>query len=124
VIADTSEVEYDLTNRFFTRRKASDGSVITSEVLSVRIGQRYFFDPTFGGALVPGMRNVFFPLNTFTAFAFEDQLRRFSPVITRIRYTPAERYAMDFRMDYDQNVHKLRASSIQGALIEQKGLSP
>ena len=27
VLADTSEVEYDLTNRFFSKRKMSDGSI-------------------------------------------------------------------------------------------------
>ncbi|PYV38249.1 MAG: hypothetical protein DMG06_26170, partial [Acidobacteria bacterium] len=75
----------------------------------------YFFDPTFGGALVPGRRNVFFPLNTLTAFAFEDGYRRFSPIISRVRFTPAQRYSVDFRMDYDPQYQRLRASSISGS---------
>ena len=121
VLADTSEVEYNLTNRFFSKRKMSDGSTTTSEFLSIRIGQRYFFDPTFGGALVPGQRNVFSPLDSFTAFAFENVVRNFSPVILRVRYTPAERYAVDFRMDYDPVVHMFRASSISGSTYLSKG---
>ncbi|MFN8005592.1 MAG: hypothetical protein U0V70_00905 [Terriglobia bacterium] len=121
VLADTSEVEYDLTNRFFTKRKMSDGTVAASEVLSIRIGQRYFFDPTFGGALVPGQRNVFSPLDSFTAFAFENIVRNWSPVIMRVRYTPAERYAVDFRMDYDPVENTLRASSISGSTYLSRG---
>jgi LPS-assembly protein len=115
ILSDTSEVEYGLNNRFFSRRRTSDGGYTTGEFLSVRIAQKYFFDPTFGGALIPGRRNVFYPLNTLTAFAFEDSYRRFSPIITRIRFTPASRYQADFRMDYDQQAHKIRAASVSGA---------
>lgn len=121
VLADTSEVEYDLTNRFFSKRKMSDGSMTTSEVLSIRIGQRYFFEPTFGGALVPGQRNVFSPLDGLTAFAFENEVRNYSPVILRVRYTPVERYAVDFRMDYDPVVRMFRASSLSGSAYLSKG---
>jgi LPS-assembly protein len=116
IISDTNEVEYSIANRFFSRRPTSDGGHTTSEFLSVRVGQKYFFDPTFGGALVPGQRNVFFPLNTLTAFAFEDAYRRFSPIITRIRFTPASRYDAEFRMDYDQQAHKIRAASVSGGV--------
>lgn len=115
ILSDSNEVEYGLSNRFFSRRRTSDGGYTTGEFLSIRIGQKYFFDPTFGGALVPGRRNVFFPLNTLTAFAFEDSYRRFSPIIARIRFTPASRYEADFRMDYDQQAHKIRAASVSGS---------
>lgn len=115
IISDTNEVEYSIINRFFSKRRTSDGGNTTSEFLSIRIGEKYFFDPTFGGALIPGRRNVFFPLNTLTAFAFEDAYRRFSPLISRIRFTPAEHYSVDFRMDYDQQAHKLRASSVSAS---------
>ena len=115
IMSDTNEVEYSLNNRFFSRRSTSDGGTSTSEFLSVRIAQKYFFDPTFGGALIPGRRNVFSPLNTLTAFAFEDGYRRFSPIISRLRFTPARRYSVDFRMDYDQQFQRVRASSISGS---------
>jgi len=121
ILSDSNEVEYSINNRFFSRRSTSDGGTTTSEFLSVRIGQKYFFDPTFGGALVPGQRNVFFPLNTLTAFAFEDAYRRFSPIITRIRFTPARRYEADFRMDYDQQAHKIRAASVSGSVYTNFG---
>jgi LPS-assembly protein len=115
ILSDSNEVEYGISNRFFSRRPTSDSGFTTDELFSIRVGQKYFFDPTFGGALIPGRRNVFFPLNTLTAFAFEDAYRRFSPIITRIRFTPSNRYQADFRMDYDQQAHKLRAASVTGS---------
>ena len=112
VLSNTNQVEYFLNNRFFSRRPTSDGGTTTSEFLSVRIGQIYFFDPTFGNALVPGLPNVFYPVNLLTAFGFLDQYRHFSPLITRVRFTPALHYIVDFRTDYDPKIHTLRASSV------------
>jgi len=117
IISNTNEVEYTLSNRFFSRRPTSDGGTTTSEFFSIRITQKYFFDPTFGGALIPGVRNVFYPVATLTAFAFEDGYRRFSPIIARARFTPARRYAVDFRTDYDQQLQRLRASSVTGSFF-------
>src|SRR5207244_8932479 len=48
----TNDVEYGITNRLFTSR----------EIFSWRIAQRYFFDSTFGGAIVAGLRSVFVPV--------------------------------------------------------------
>ena len=116
-MADTNEIEYSINNRFFSRRTTSDGGTTTSEFLSIRISQQYFFDPTFGGALVPGRRNVFDPLDTLTGFAFADGYRKLSPIISRARFTPATRYSLDFRMDYDQEFHRFRAASITGSTV-------
>ena len=116
IMSDTNQVEYYLTNRFFSRYTTSDGGTATREFLSWRIGQAYFFDPDFGGALVPGRRNVFYPLDTLTAFAFVDRYRKYSPLFSRLRFTPAQRYAADFRMDYDPMLHRLRTSSVAGSV--------
>ena len=116
VLSNTNQVEYSLTNRFFSRRSTSDGGTTTSEFLSIRVGQIYFLDPTFGNALVPGRRNVFYPVNLLTAFAFEDRYHRFSPLISRVRFTPAKRYTVDFRLDYDPKIQALRASSVTGSV--------
>ena len=114
IFSNSNEVEYVVTNRFFARRPTSDRGWTTSEVLSLSIGQKVFFDPTFGGALIPGRRNVLFPANTLSAFAYLDGNRRVSPLVSRLRFTPAERYTVDFRTDYDPEVQRLRASSVAG----------
>ncbi len=48
-LTDTNEIQYGITNRLFRRRK--NGSA--EELLTWRLAQKYYFDPTFGGALVP-----------------------------------------------------------------------
>lgn len=50
------------------------------EFFSLTVRQKYFFDPTFGGALVPGQRNQFYPINTFSGFTYGGVPRRFSPL--------------------------------------------
>src|SRR4029453_1371603 len=62
LVTRTKEVEYAVTNRFFTKR----------EVFSWRLAQKYFFDPTFGGAIIPNHRNVFAPVLGISGFAFAD----------------------------------------------------
>ena len=104
-LTDTNEVEYAITQRFF--RRAGDGEI--EEFASWRVTQKYFFDPTFGGALVPGRRNVFQALNSLTAFAFADGPRRFSPVVSDLRFTPGGRYDAQFRLDYDPLRHSVNA---------------
>ena len=112
ILTNSNEVEYLLNNRFYSRRSTPDGGITTSEFLSLSIGQKYFFDPTFGGSIVSGRRNVFSPLNTLSAFAYLDGSRHRSPLVSRLRFTPATRYTVDFRADYDPEVGKLRASSV------------
>jgi LPS-assembly protein len=151
-VADTNEIEYGTTNRFFLRRSAESVGVRKSaksparlgqgrdagsggreagretasetedkekeksadetavpkntrvsgaltalqksqspltrqpyEFLSVTVRQKYFFDPTFGGALVPGRRNQFYPLNTFSGFTYGGVPRHFSPLNVEAR---------------------------------------
>ena len=55
------------------------------EFLSVTVRQKYFFDPTFGGALIPGRRNQFYPLNNFSGFTYGGVPRRFSPMNVEAR---------------------------------------
>ena len=96
-LTDTSELEYGLTQRLF-RRSGSDSA---EELVSWRVAQKYFFDPTFGGALVPGQRNVFQALDSLTPFAFAESPQRFSPVVSDLRITPGGRYDAQLRVDYD-----------------------
>jgi LPS-assembly protein len=75
------------------------------EFLSVTVRQKYFFDPNFGGALIPGRRNQFYPINTFSGFTYGGVPRRFSPLNVEARLrTPtradSELFA-DVRTDID-----------------------
>jgi LPS-assembly protein len=133
-IADTNEIEYGFSNRFFKRHStenvsgktpatinATNGTTNTAtngaangnggspapvssrpeEVLSVTVRGKYFFDPYFGGALVAGRRNQFYPINTFSGFTYGGVPRRFSPINVEARYRPHPNLTADVRTNLD-----------------------
>ena len=126
-IADTNEIEFGIANRFFTRRSTenlsqkavkdaaskSKESIATQpyEALTVTVRGKYFFDPYFGGALVPGQRNQFYPINTLSGFVYGGVPRRFSPVNVDVRYRPRRDLFADFRTDLDTNGGGVRSVS-------------
>ncbi len=95
IISNTNEVEVSLTNRFFVKGK--DGNV--NELFTWELAQRRYFDPTFGGAVEPGRRNVVLSSADFTGFAFLDGPRSYSPVTSSIRYN--YKINLEWRADYD-----------------------
>jgi len=96
-LSDTNEIQYSITQRLF--RKRNNGTA--EELVSWTLLQKYYFDPTFGGALVPGARNVLQALDSVTPFAFADTVRWFSPLVSDLRITPGGHYDAEFRIDYD-----------------------
>jgi LPS-assembly protein len=126
-IADTNEIEYGVTNRFFTRRStenvsskrvAQSGNQPHSplasqpyEALTITVRGKHFFDPYFGGALVPGQRNQFYPINTLSGFTYGGVPRRWSPINVEARYRPQHDLFTDVRSDWDVQGGGLRALS-------------
>ncbi len=96
-ITATSEVQSGITQRFF--RKTADGQA--EEFLTWRLAAKYYFDPAFGGALIPGRRNVFSALDSITPFAFADEPRRWSPIVSDIKLNYSARYDVQLETDYD-----------------------
>jgi LPS-assembly protein len=161
-VADTNEIEFGVTNRFFTRRSAenvsgrpprgaggaararaasragtvgragaddeqdespstsSDGrSPLVSqpyEALSVTLRAKYFFDPLFGGALVPGRRNQFHPINSFSGFTYGGVPRRWSPLYVEARYRPNRTLSADVRTNFDTQVGGVRDLAVSFGL--------
>jgi LPS-assembly protein len=110
-LTDTNQIQYSITQRLFHR--SANGS--SSQLVSWRLAQDYYFDPTFGGALVPGQRNVFQALDSLTPFAFADRARNLSPIISDLQITPGGRWDVQFRQDYDPVLGRLAAS---GTLVK------
>ena len=81
------------------------------DVVTWEIAQKYFMNPTFGGALVPGQTNVFDSTVDFTGIAFLTEPRKFSPIISRLRMQDA---SADFgwALDYDPVLHQVNASTV------------
>ncbi len=104
-LTDTNELDYSVTQRLF-RRAGTEGA---QELVSLRVRQKYYFDRTFGGAVVAGQRNVFAALNSITPFAFADGPRDFSPVVSDLRMMPGGKYDAQFRFDYDPHRSRITA---------------
>src|SRR5262249_39252158 len=96
LLSNTTEAEISLTNRLYAKK----GDDVT-EVFSWQLVQRRFFDPTFGGAVVPGQRNVVLSALELTPFAFLDGPRSYSPVVSVARVTPTPHINFEWRADYD-----------------------
>jgi LPS-assembly protein len=81
------------------------------EILSWEVGQKYFFDPTFGNALVAGQRNVFTTTADFTGIAFLAGARRFAPIISRLRIETSPHTNTEWDLDYDLKAGRINAST-------------
>ena len=108
-IVNTSEVEYGLFNRIFLKNRGRSRPWLT-----LKVAQKYFFDPDFGGAFQPGAVNQFFPLNTLTGFSFGGLRRHYSPLVTAVRFTPTSRFDFDVRGDYDPDFNRFRNFALAG----------
>jgi LPS-assembly protein len=108
VFSDTNQIEIGVINRFYVKDKK--GKV--NERLSWAVAQRRYFDTTFGGALIPGERNVFTATEELTAFAFAATPRSYSPVVSDIKAYFAPNFSGEWRADYDPMLGRFDASII------------
>ena len=140
ILANTNEVEYGVVNRLYVKKTSlsakcfqsseplslsqgiserltaaqkacEDKSGPSGDVVTWEIAQKYFGNTTFGGALVPGTRNVFDSTEELTGIAFLTEPRRFSPVVSRFRVQSGP---VDFQwaFDYDPVLHQVNANTI------------
>jgi LPS-assembly protein len=112
VIADTNEITYGLVNRIFRSREVKPGTYQQYEFLSLGFYQKYYFDPTFGGAFRPGAANIFYPLNTLTGFSLTGIQRNLAPASMVARVSPTTGISYDARADFDMRLQRLRDASV------------
>jgi LPS-assembly protein len=82
------------------------------EELTWELSQKYFFDPTFGGALVPEQRNVFTTTEELTGIAFLTQPRHLSPLVSRLRAATGSHSDTEWDLDYDFQLSRINASTL------------
>jgi LPS-assembly protein len=82
------------------------------EVATWELEQKYFLDPTFGGALVPGQRNVFTTTEDLTGIAFATQPRHLSPLVSRLRVSTGAHTDTEWDLDYDFQLGRINASTL------------
>lgn len=125
VLTDTNELEYGLTQRLFLRHlhpqpcKGDEAlgpnktcGERTVDWLTWTVAQRYYFNPSFGGAVVPGQRNVFTSTLDLTGVAFLTSNRSSSPVISRLRLRTTSATDLEWDVDYDVHSGRMQASNL------------
>ena len=141
VVSNTNELEYGVTQRLFLRGHGSkvrpckiaevaDSSdaesapddepngkpatpkCSTREFFSWRVGQKTFFNQSFGGALVDGRRNILQTTLDFSGIAFLTESRSVSPVISRLRVRPSEVFDLEWNFDYDTVLGRFTTNNI------------
>jgi LPS-assembly protein len=129
-ITDTNEVEFGVSNRIYTRRyteavtdeaqkllqqktaaEKDALSVQPYEIFSLTVRGKYFFDRSFGGALIPGRRNQIEPITALSFYTFGGVPRRFSPLNIDATYRPRRTVFVNTRMDVGVSGDGLRAIS-------------
>ena len=102
-LTDTNEVEYGVTQRLFSKT----GDDQPQELLSWSIFQKHYFDPTFGGAIADGQRNVFLAFDSVSPFAFAFGPRNWSPIVSDFKITPGGQYDLEQILQYDPQIQRL-----------------
>jgi LPS-assembly protein len=96
LMTNTKELEVSLTNRLYLKRGGT-----TQELLSWQVWQRRYFDPSFGGTVVEGQRNVNQSTLDFSGYSFLDGRRTYSPIASSVRMQPLPGAGVEWRLDYD-----------------------
>ena len=82
------------------------------EWASWTITQNVFIDPNFGGALIPGRRNVFDATLNMSGVAFLTQPRNLAPVTSRMRFEAIDNLRVQWDLDYDPEQGRLSADNL------------
>jgi LPS-assembly protein len=123
-IADTNELEYGIMNRFFRERQTGAGIKGMYEFMAIGLVQKYYFDPSFGGAFKPDSINAFRPLDTVTGFYQTGLMHAMAPISAFFQFNPRGGIHHDLRADYDIKLQRWRNTSFtsiwqQGKFIAQ-----
>jgi LPS-assembly protein len=125
VASNTREFDYFLTQRLFLRHLhthpcTGDDALGpdencgggTTDWLSWRVGQKYFFNPDFGHAVTPGTRNVLDTTLDLSGVAFLERPRNYSPIISRLRWQTTSATNLEWDVDYDTKTGRLDSSNL------------
>ncbi len=125
ILSNTNQLEYGVTQHLFLRRlpprpckgeealgpnDACGGGTV--DWLTWTLAQQHYFNPTFGGAVVPGQRNVVSSTLDLTGVAFLQAPRTSSPVISRLRLRTTSATDLEWDLDYDTRHGRLQSSNL------------
>jgi LPS-assembly protein len=116
ILSNTNQLTLSMTNRLY--RKDKNGN--TNEILTWRVSHARYFDPTFGGAVVAGQRNVVLATEEFSPYTFLDGPRNYSPISSTLTISPFPILSFDWRSDYDPLRHKMIDQAVSVSVRHSK----
>ena len=140
IVSDTNELQYGVTQRLFLHPRKPRACKVTEvpdstdedtspddapngkpapptprcssrEFFSWRLAQKVFFNEYFGGAVADGRRNILETTLNFSGIAFLTAPRGTSPVISRMRVRPSEKFDFEWDFDYDTLLGKFTTNN-------------
>lgn len=126
VASNTNDVEYSLTQRLYRRSHSSTACTVqqlllhpkmncgadTSDWLSWRVAQKYYFNSTFGNAITRGTANPLLATLDFTGVDFLDRPRHSSPVLSQLKFTTLGSTSAEWDLNYDVKAGRIDASNV------------
>jgi LPS-assembly protein len=82
------------------------------ELISWRLTQKYFFDQSFGNAVIKGRRNIFDTTLNFSGIAFLTEPRAISPLVSRLRWRTSEHLDVEWDFDLDTGAKKFTSNNL------------
>jgi LPS-assembly protein len=121
IATNTNELGLSLTQRFYLRPTTPcantegvelEGCERPREWASWQLASKFFFDPSFGGAVIPNRRNVFTSTLDLTGIAFLTDPRNFAPVASRMRFEAIDHLRVEWDLDFDPKLGRLSSDNL------------
>lgn len=84
----------------------------TREWISWTLAQKSFFNPTFGGAVVNGRRNILSSTLDLSGIAFLTEPRNISPLISRLQLRSSQFVDLEWDFDLDTGAKKFTSNNV------------
>jgi LPS-assembly protein len=124
IATNVNEAGFSLTQRLYMRprnpqpcdkddpKNQGECPAQQREWASWQIAQNVFIDPNFGGALIPGRRNVFDSTLDMSAVAFLTSPRNLAPITSRLRFEAIDNLRVQWDLDYDPRQGQLNSDNL------------
>ncbi len=134
IATDTSQAGFSLTQHFYLRptgarpcttaeeqtdgtdagggEGTSSGCARSREWATWQIAQDFYVNPNFGGAVIPGRRNVFASTLDLDPIAFLTSPRNISPIVSRLRFNAIPNLRVEWDLDYDPRAGQLDSDNL------------
>ena len=84
----------------------------TREWISWTLAQKSFFNPTFGGAVLAGRRNILSSTLDLSGVAFLTEPRNISPVVSRLQLRSSQFVDLEWDFDLDTGAKKFTSNNV------------